>query len=112
MTSSPIPEKAPGSSASGKSPAAKPRTAVTRAGVIWVAVVTALLLLVLLIIFILSNQQAVDITFLGLAGEVPLGMALFISAVAGGILVAAAGGARIIQLRTRARRIRKRTAGG
>ncbi|MFH5877341.1 hypothetical protein [Arthrobacter sp. NA-172] len=34
-------------------------------------------------------------------------MALFIAAVAGGVLVAAAGAARIIQLRTDARKIRK-----
>ncbi|WP_240629676.1 lipopolysaccharide assembly protein LapA domain-containing protein [Specibacter cremeus] len=67
---------------------------------VWVAVVTSLILLVLLIIFILMNQQPVNIQFLGLEGTVSLGMALFIAAVAGGILVAAAGAARIIQLRS------------
>lgn len=85
--------------------APKPRT--TRAGVVWAAVVVALLALILLIIFILQNQQPVDVFFLGLAGTVPLGMALFIAGVAGGVLVAAAGAARIIQLRSDARKIRR-----
>jgi len=76
---------------------------VTRAGVIWAAVVAALVLLILLIIFILQNQELVLVKFLGFEGSVPLGMALFIAAVTGGVLVAAAGGARILQLRRNAR---------
>ena len=67
----------------------------------------ALLALILLIVFILQNQQPVRILFLGLDGTVALGMALLIAAVAGGVLVAAAGAARIIQLRSTARRVRK-----
>jgi uncharacterized integral membrane protein len=81
---------------------------VTRAGVIWAAVVAALLLLILLIIFILQNQEQVLVKFLGLEGAVPLGMALFIASVTGGVLVAAAGGARILQLRANAHRSRQR----
>jgi uncharacterized integral membrane protein len=71
---------------------------------VWVSVATALVLLVLLIIFILQNQDYVQVRFLGLEGAVSLGMALFIAAVAGGVLVAIAGAARIIQLRTAAHR--------
>jgi uncharacterized integral membrane protein len=37
---------------------------------------------------------------------VPLGMALFIASVTGGVLVAMAGGARILQLRRNAHRAR------
>ena len=77
---------------------------------VWAAVVVALLALILLIIFILQNQQPAKVLFLGLDGTVALGMALFIAAVGGGVLVAAAGAARIIQLRTHARRIRKAAA--
>lgn len=87
--------------------AAAPKPRTTRAGVIWAAVIVALLALILLIIFILQNQQPVQVLFLGLGGSVSLGMALFIAAVAGGILVAAAGAARIIQLRSNARGIRR-----
>ena len=81
---------------------------VTRTGVIWAAVVAALVLLILLIIFILQNQEQVLVKFLGLEGSVPLGMALFIASVTGGVLVAAAGGARILQLRASEHRARVR----
>jgi uncharacterized integral membrane protein len=74
---------------------------------VWAAVVVALLALVLLIVFILENQQPARVLFLGLDGTVSLGMALLIAAVGGGVLVAAAGAARIIQLRSNARRTRK-----
>ncbi|MBT2534056.1 LapA family protein [Arthrobacter sp. ISL-48] len=85
-------------------PSAAPR--VTRAGVVWAAVVAALVLLILLIIFILQNQEQVAVRYLGLEGSVPLGMALFIASVTGGVLVAIAGGARILQLRYNAHRSR------
>jgi len=87
---------------------AAPERKVTRAGVIWAAVVAALVLLILLIIFILQNQELVLVKFLGFEGSVPLGMALFIAAVTGGVLVAAAGGARILQLRRNVNRDRVR----
>ena len=81
---------------------------VTRAGMVWVSVATALVLLVLLIVFILQNQDYVQVRFFGLEGAVTLGMALFIAAVGGGVLVAIAGAARIIQLRAAAHRRRTR----
>ena len=104
---------AAGAPASGTGPAPAPAAErkVTRTGVIWAAVVAALVLLILLIIFILQNQELVLVKFLGLEGAVPLGMALFIAAVTGGVLVAAAGGARILQLRTNAHRARVRQRG-
>ncbi|MBP1231724.1 putative integral membrane protein [Arthrobacter sp. PvP102] len=79
---------------------------VTRAGMVWVAVATALAVMVLLIIFILQNQDYVQVRYFGLEGAVPLGIALFIAAVGGGVLVAVAGAARIIQLRAAAHRRR------
>lgn len=87
---------------------AAPDRKVTRAGVIWAAVVAALVLLILLIIFILQNQDQALVRFLGFEGSVPLGMALFIAAVTGGVLVAVAGGARILQLRMNVHRDRAR----
>jgi uncharacterized integral membrane protein len=94
-------------------PAPQPSSAadqpgVTRAGVVWAAVVAALVLLILLIIFILQNQDQVAVRYFGLEGLVPLGMALFIASVTGGVLVAVAGGARILQLRRNAHRARLR----
>ncbi|MHC6229307.1 LapA family protein [Arthrobacter sp. MMS24-T111] len=85
-----------------------PESKVTRAGVIWAGVVASLILLILLIIFILQNQEQAMVKFLGFEGSVPLGMALFIAAVTGGVLVAVAGGARILQLRATAHRAKVR----
>jgi uncharacterized integral membrane protein len=80
---------------------------VTRAGVVWATVVVALVVLILLIVFFLQNQDTVRVQFLGLDGLVPLGLALFIAAVAGGVLVAVAGAVRILQLRMVARRTQR-----
>ena len=46
-----------------------------------------------------------------MSGTIPLGMALLIAAVGGGVLVAIAGVARVTQLRMNARRTRRRTSG-
>jgi uncharacterized integral membrane protein len=105
----------PGTAAGTPVPDSTPQTAdrpaagqppVTRTGVVWAAVVAALVLLILLIIFILQNQEQVAVRYFALEGFVPLGMALFIASVAGGVLVAVAGGARILQLRRNAHRAR------
>ncbi|MFJ6028616.1 lipopolysaccharide assembly LapA domain-containing protein [Pseudarthrobacter sp. NPDC092424] len=101
------PHQPPGGSPDTAPPASfDGRPKPTRSGVVWVGVVVALLLLVLLIIFILQNQEPARVMFLGLEGTLPLGMAMFIASVAGGIVVAIAGAARIIQLRSNARRVR------
>ena len=89
--------------AAAPSPAPEDRR-VTRAGMVWAAVATALAVMVFLIVFILQNQDYIQVRFLGLEGAVPLGIALFMAAVGGGILVAVAGAARIIQLRAAAHR--------
>jgi len=82
---------------------------VTRAAVIWSAVAVSLVVLVLLIIFFIQNQDMVAVKFLGFEGRLAQGVAFFIAAVGGGILVAIAGGARILQLRHSERRRRKVT---
>ncbi|MDQ0619277.1 LapA family protein [Arthrobacter globiformis] len=91
---------------SPRSGLAEPERRVTRAGMIWAAVASALVVLVLLIVFILQNQELVQVKFFGLEGAVSLGISLFIAAVGGGVLVAMAGAARIIQLRAAAHRHR------
>ncbi|MDQ0000035.1 LapA family protein [Pseudarthrobacter sulfonivorans] len=85
------------------------RTRITRAAVIWSAVAVSLAVLVLLIIFFIQNQDMVAVRFLGWEGSLAQGVAFFIAAVGGGILVAIAGGARILQLRRNERRLGKRT---
>jgi uncharacterized integral membrane protein len=98
-------EASPPAPADDPSSSGAPR--FTRASAVWVATGAALLLLILLIVFMLQNSTKVDVEFLGLTGTIPLGMALLIAAVGGGVLVAIAGAARVIQLRIGARRTRR-----
>jgi len=79
----------------------------TRTGGIWVAVAFFAVILLLLLIFILQNGQKVDISYLGMHGHLPLGVALLLAAVSGVLLVVLAGTARIGQLRATARRHRR-----
>lgn len=79
----------------------------TRVSAVWVSTAVALLCLVLLIVFILQNSTRVDVEFLWMSGAIPLGMALLIAAVGGGLVVAVAGIARVTQLRLHARRARQ-----
>lgn len=91
--------------------AATPRASrLTRASAAWMATGVALLLLILLIVFILQNSTKIEVQFLGLSGTIPLGMALLIAAVGGGVVVAIAGVARVTQLRMNARRTRRNTS--
>lgn len=74
----------------------------------WFAVLALVVLLLLLAVFILQNTQKVQISFFGWDGNAPLAASLLIAAVAGALVVAAAGALRILQLRRRVRRDRKR----
>jgi uncharacterized integral membrane protein len=89
--------------AAGPAPG-RAKLARTRIGGIWVAVVIAALVLVFLLIFILQNPTRVSVFFLGAAGTLPLGVAMLFAAIAGALLVALIGSARILQLRHTARR--------
>lgn len=86
-------------------PSRSPR--LTRASAAWAATAAALLLLVMLIILILQNPTRVEVTYLWFAGSLPLGTALLIAAVTGGVLVGIAGVTRVTQLRLNARRTRQ-----
>ncbi len=89
------------------SPSAAGTGRVTRASAAWVATGAALVLLVLLIVFMLQNATKVEVDFLALTGTIPLGLALLIAAVGGGVMVAIAGAARVTQLRRNVRRTRR-----
>jgi uncharacterized integral membrane protein len=79
----------------------------TRTGGLWVAVGFFAVILLLLLIFILQNNTDVSVSYLGMHGHLPLGVALLLAAVCGVLLVVLAGTARIGQLRATARRHRK-----
>ncbi|WP_415854384.1 LapA family protein [Sinomonas sp. G460-2] len=107
----PAPEKREPTPAKREPTPARHQPGVTRAGAVWASVVAGLAVFVLLIVFFIQNQDQVRVRFLGLDGNVPLALALLIAAVAGGIIVAIAGGVRILQLRVTARRAARRKPG-
>jgi uncharacterized integral membrane protein len=79
----------------------------TRTSAVWTAVVVLVASLVVVLIFILQNLQDVSVSFLVFDGQLPLGVALLVSATLGGVIVLAAGAARVVQLRHN-RRLRDR----
>jgi putative membrane protein len=82
----------------------------TRISGTWVAISLFTLVLLLLLIFILQNSRTVDVSYFGMHGHLPLGVALLLAAVCGILLLACAGSARIIQLRSTARKHRRTDA--
>ncbi|MCO1581957.1 LapA family protein [Crossiella sp. SN42] len=75
-----------------------------RLGGLWTVFVVAAVVLLLLLVFILENGQDVQISYFGITGTLPLGVALLLAAILGVLLVAVPGYARIIQLRRSAKR--------
>ena len=69
--------------------------------------ITAVAALAVVMIFIIQNARAVNITFLGAHLHVSLAVALLLAAIAGALAMAAAGTARITQLRRIMRRNRR-----
>ncbi len=76
----------------------------SRSGALWVGAILAAIVLIFLLIFILQNNVPVQISFLGLSGTLPTGVALLFAAIAGLLLGAIPGSVRILQLRRAARR--------
>ncbi|MEU7815874.1 lipopolysaccharide assembly protein LapA domain-containing protein [Pseudonocardia sp. NPDC049154] len=95
-------------------PSATPRTTGRHAGAnrtrvsgMWVGLILSAIVLLFLLIFILQNLDPVQIHFLGATGTLPTGVALLLAAIAGVLLVAIPGSARIVQLRRAARKGRR-----
>jgi lipopolysaccharide assembly protein A len=63
--------------------------------------------LTVVLIFVIQNAHAVNITFLGAHLHLSLAVALLLAAIAGALAMAAAGTARITQLRRIMRRNRR-----
>jgi uncharacterized integral membrane protein len=62
-----------------------------------------MLALVLMLVFVGQNLQDTTVRFLGFSGGAPLGLALVVAALLGGLIVFGFGSVRIVQLRMLAR---------
>jgi uncharacterized integral membrane protein len=83
-----------------------PESAVkfTRAAALWSALIVGFLILILLLVFILQNTDPTTIHLFVWQWNLPVGVAILLAAVCGGLLTVAAGTARIIQLRRAAKK--------
>ncbi|HXO53606.1 MAG TPA: lipopolysaccharide assembly protein LapA domain-containing protein [Mycobacterium sp.] len=83
-----------------------PESAVkfTRAAALWSAMIAGFVILILLLVFIMQNTESTTIHLFGWAWNLPVGVAILLAAVCGGLLTVAAGTSRIIQLRSAAKR--------
>jgi uncharacterized integral membrane protein len=90
-------------------PATSPASRVprTRTSAAWFGICVAALLFVVLIVFMLQNTRSVEVSFLGMHGNLPLAMALLVAAVGASIATMVIGAARITQLRRLSRRQRR-----
>ena len=107
----------PPPSANGSTPSAQPppapqpppprrRSAHTRISGLRTGLIGGVLVLIVVLIFIIQNTHAVNISFLGAHLRLSLAVALLLAAIAGALVMAVAGTARITQLRQHMRRDR------
>jgi len=104
----------PPPSANGSSPpppsapqAPRRRRMHTRISGMRTGLIAGFAILIVVMIFIIQNTHAVNISFLGAHLHLSLAVALLLAAIAGALLMAAAGTARITQLRRIMRRDRR-----
>ncbi|OBH87797.1 LapA family protein [Mycobacterium scrofulaceum] len=102
------PAAAPRSGAAPKEPA----IGFTRAGALWSSLIAGFLILILLLIFITQNTTSTPFQFLGWHWSLPLGVAILLAAVVGGLITVAVGTARILQLRRAAKKHHAAAQGG
>jgi lipopolysaccharide assembly protein A len=97
-TSTPPPPSANGSAPPGPQTPQRRRPG-TRISGIRTGLIAGVAALAVVMIFIIQNTHAVNISFLGAHLRLSLAVALLLAAIAGALLMAAAGTARITQLR-------------
>jgi len=109
----------PPPSANGSAPPPPPAPAATRGRPLRTrissartALITGIAVLILVLIFIIQNAHAVTVSFLGAHLQLSLAVALLLAAIAGALIMAAAGTARITQLRQSIRRDRRKSRAG
>lgn len=101
----PLPELTPGAELP-PAVTSNPESAVkfTRAAALWSALITGFVILIVLLVFIMQNTDSTTINFFGWEWNLPVGVAILLAAVCGGLLTVAVGTARIVQLRRAAKK--------
>ena len=104
--SSVSPDQPPETTTPAKDNTPPPESAVkfTRAASLWSSLTAGFLILIVLLIFITQNTSSAQFAFLNLRWTLPLGVAILLAAVCGGLITVLAGTARIYQLRRAAKK--------
>lgn len=76
----------------------------TKAAATWTGLVVGALVLVVLLVFILQNLDSVPVSIFAWTFDLPLGVSMLLAAIAGALVMALAGGVRILQIRRAAKR--------
>lgn len=71
----------------------------TRAAALWSSLILGFLILIVLLVFIAQNTASTPFTFLSWHWNLPLGVAILLAAVCGGLITALVSAARMFQLR-------------
>ena len=97
----PVSDHEPAPTADDPAIVTRSRTAST-----FVAVTVGLALALLMLVFVLQNDQRQPFELLWLDFTLPVGVAMLLASILGGLVVASFGLARVVQLRVKARRHR------
>lgn len=76
----------------------------TRAAALWSSLIFGFLILIVLLVFISQNTASTPFTFLKWHWNLPLGVAILLAAVCGGLITALVSAARMFQLRRAAKK--------
>jgi uncharacterized integral membrane protein len=84
----------------------QPESAVkfTRAAALWSALIVGFVVLILLLVFIMQNTDSTTIHLFAWQWNLPVGVAILLAAVCGGLVTVLAGTSRILQLRRAAKK--------
>ncbi len=88
----------------GRVPPPESAVKFTRAAGLWWFLAVGFVILTVLLIFITQNTESGDFAFLGWHWSLPIGVAILLAAVSGGLITFLAGTARIYQLRRAAKK--------
>ena len=104
--SSVSPDQPPETTTPAPDSLAPPESAVkfTRAASLWSSLTAGFLILIVLLIFITQNTSSAQFAFFNLHWTLPLGVAILLASVCGGLITVLAGTARIYQLRRAAKK--------